>query len=311
MRPILLFCAAVLLAACGPAAETSPARRSVLDAYARFNHTPRVIDPAGYIGFLKSTRFKGGELDSLPRCAILLHDARPLTYVARVGVDTTRVQRLVLGSSDPSVLNVVRRAAPAASFIIAAGLPGAGGITIQTAELAALGTHAIVHVGTAGLIGDAIPDSAAVLSRGSYKDGGAVMLSSAERADSLVSRPDSLLTSAVRASLRATGVTVAEQTGFTSPIIYFQPSGLIKWLIGGEELAGERPAYVEMEQAPFFETGRHMQVRTASVVVGSDRYRLANDSLSHSFVDIAADAAKQRVITAVLDAFASFPECRR
>jgi hypothetical protein len=244
MRSILLPGVAIALAACGPRPEASRAPHTMLDAYVRFNDTPRLIDPAGYIGFLKSTRFKAGELDSLPRCAVVLHDARPLTYVARLGIDTARAQRLVLGSSDPSVLHVVRRAAPAASFIITAGLPGAGGISIQTAELAALGTRAIVHVGTAGLLGDAIPDSAAVLSRGSYKDGGAVMLSAAERADSMVSRPDSVLTAAVGASLRAGGATVVEQTGFTSPIIYFQPSGLIRWLLGGAELAGERPGGV-------------------------------------------------------------------
>jgi uridine phosphorylase len=196
-------------------------------------------------------------------------------------------------------------------FIMTAGLPGAGGISIQTAELGALGVRAIVHVGTAGLLGDAVPDSAAVLARGSYKDGAAVMLSGSRlAARDPVARPDSLLTAAIGQALHNAAVPYVAQTGYTIPIMYYQPSGLVRWLLADPSLAAERPAYVEMEEATLFETGHLTHVRMASVVVGSDRYRIAGDTLAHSFTDLAADSAKQRVINAVIRAFAGFAECR-
>jgi uridine phosphorylase len=318
MRTSIAATAALLVLSCGPAPDTQHTRHVILDAYTRFNDTPREIDPRSYIAFLKTTRFRGGELDRLPSCAIVLHDARPLRYLLALGIDTTRVERLVLGSSDPSVLFVVRRHAPngpsagsfSGSFIITPGLPGAGGIAIQTAELGALGTRVIVHVGTSGFLGDVIPDSVAVVSRGSYKDGGAVLLSaSSESARAPISRPDSSLSATLHAALTAGGVATMEQTGFTVPIMYFQPSGLIRWLLEGPELAAERPAYVEMEQGAFFESARHMKLRAASIVVGSDRYRVKNDTLSHSFVDVASEPAKQRVISAVATAFSSLSDC--
>jgi uridine phosphorylase len=303
----------ILTVGCTDRRATPADRSPSLDAYDRFNDSPRVIDPKGYIDFLKSTRFTHGELDSLPVCAIVLHDARPLMYLARAHIDTMRVERLVLGSSDPTEIRVVSHPPPGeAPFIITAGLPGAGGIATQTSELGALGVRAIVHVGTAGLLGDAVPDSAAVLAAGSYKDGGAVMLSNSRAAArEPIARPDSLLSAAVGNALAHAQVPYLRQTGFTVPIIYYQPSGLIQWLLEGPDVAAERPAYVEMEEASLFETGQLTHVRMASVVVGSDRYRMEAGKPAHSFTNLAADSAKQRVIGAVIGAFSQFAECRR
>ncbi len=76
----------------------------MLEAYGRFNDTPRQIDPKAYISFLRTTRFRSGELDSLPRCAIVLHDAHPLSYLIRANVDSAHIRSLTFGTSDPSVL---------------------------------------------------------------------------------------------------------------------------------------------------------------------------------------------------------------
>jgi purine-nucleoside phosphorylase len=168
-------------------------------------------------------------------------------------------------------------------FIVNRGLPGAGGVSTQAAELAALGVKQIIHIGTAGFIGEALPDRAIVASDGSYKDGGAVMLS--DRPDEPIAIPDATLTSRIHVAAKHLHIDVRRATGYTSPIFYYQPSGLIRDLIGGPRFAQQRPGYVEMEQAPLFETAHRANVAAASIVIGSDRYRLEKGELKHDYFD--------------------------
>jgi len=59
-----------------------------------------------------------------------------------------------------------------------------------------------------------------------------------------------------------------------------------------------------MEQASFFQTCMLMGKRAASMVIGSDRYRLVDGTLTHVFEnDVDQDAAKLAMIRAALAAF--------
>jgi purine-nucleoside phosphorylase len=254
-------------------------QRSPLDDYARFGDSPRENLPEGYIAYLKKTRFTKGELDSLPKCAVILFSSDVKAILK--GLEETDVTELELGSATSNRLYVVRRnGAPA--FAINLGLPGGGGIQTQIAELGALGFKHVVHVGTCAALSDTVRDGGLILSNGSYKDGAAVMLGGDAKS---LSQPDKDFSAALKETFAQAKTEFSEGIGYTIPIYYFQPSGLIKALITGGDYGSGKPLYMEMEQAAFFETARRASVSVASLVVVSDRYAISDGKLTHTFAD--------------------------
>jgi purine-nucleoside phosphorylase len=248
-----------------------------LGEYSAYTRSERVILPRDYVDYLKREKFTHGELDHLPPGAIILHHDDVEGYLKALGY--SKWEKLQTGETDPNVMYVVRENGK--EFIVNRGLPGAGGITTQAAELAALGVKRIIHIGTAGFVGTDFPDRAIVVSFGSYKDGAAMMLSDDPKAR--VAIPNAALTDRIRAS--ANGTTISTGIGFTSPIFYYQPSNLIRDLIDGSRFAKRKfPMFVEMEEAPLFEAAHRARIQAASIVIGSDRYTLDRDGeLKHDY----------------------------
>jgi purine-nucleoside phosphorylase len=259
-------------------AETAP-QRSPLDDYALFGGTPRENFPEGYIGFMRKTRFTKGELDNLPKCAVILFSSDVKAILK--ALEETDVTELELGSATSNRLYVVRRnGAPA--YAINLGLPGGGGIQTQVAELGALGFKHVVHVGTCAALSDTVRDGGLILSSGSYKDGAAMMLAGDTKS---LSQPDKDFNAALNERLAQAKTDFSAGIGYTIPIYYFQPSGLIKALIAGGGYGAGKPLYMEMEQAAFFETARLASVSAASLVVVSDRYTINDGKLTHTFAE--------------------------
>ena len=65
----------------------------------------------------------------------------------------------------------------------------------------------------------------------------------------------------------------------------------------------EAPYYIEMEGAPLFATGKLMKTKVASIVAGTDRYIIQNDSIKHSFVSYDADRAKMSAVILSIKTF--------
>jgi len=271
MNRILVFVACCLwLVGCG---ET----RRPLAEYSAYNATERVILPSDYVDYLRKEKFTHGELDRLPTVAIILHHDDVEAYLR--ALDYTKWERLQTGETDPNVMFIVRDEPGKRGFIVNRGLPGAGGITTQAAELAALGVKEIIHIGTAGFVGVELPDRAIVVSMGSIKDGAAVMLSDEPRDP--VSRPDAELSFRIFGAAMRRKIAFHGTIGYTSPIFYLQPSGIIT-----EIIRERRASYVEMEGAPLFEAAHQLHVAAASIVIGSDRYTLDRDGrLKHDYFE--------------------------
>ncbi len=281
--------------------------RSPTHHYVDHVSSRRLNKPAGYIDYLKTQpRFASGILDDFPRVGVILHDTRVLEHFILLGLPSSRVTRIETGTTDPNVLFVVYGESKQPSFVVNAGMPGGGGITTQAAELAALGVESIVHIGTCALMGDDVPPSSIVVSTGSYKDGAAVMLSRVRRgAIDASARPSRALRDRLVSELRALDVEPVLSHGYTIPIFYLQPSSLIKDLVLNRHLPGGEPVgYIEMEQSSLFALADRMGFRAASMVVGSDRYRLRGDRLEHSYEeDFDQDEAERTMLRAALAAF--------
>jgi uridine phosphorylase len=239
----------------------------------RYTPSERVNDPADYIAYLKTQRrFKDCTLDNLPRDAIILHDARVEEHLVRLGYSEADYRLIETGTTDPNALFVVYGRGEHPDFIVDRGLPGAGGIATQAAELGALGVKRMVHIGTCGLVGDEVKAGEIVIAKASYKDGGAVMLSEPVKGEiDPLAHSDAALTYALADALKKGGVGHHEAVGYTIPVFYFQPLALIHDLITGEAYPeGPKVGYFEMEEASFFETCRLMGLQGASLVVGAD-----------------------------------------
>jgi purine-nucleoside phosphorylase len=288
-RPLfaLLVIGSSLMVGC---AQSRPLRE-----YSAYNATERIILPQDYVAYLKREKFTQGELDHLPSAAIILHHDDVEGYLRALGY--SKWEKLQTGETDPNVMYVVREQGK--EFIVDRGLPGAGGITTQAAELAALGVKQIIHIGTAGFIGPDLPDRAIVVSVGSIRDGAAVMLS--DDPGEPVSRVDRTLLFQIGMAMGKQDLRMINGLGYTSPIFYLQPSGVIKELI-----RETRASYVEMEGAPFFEIARRMNVAAASIVIGSDRYTLDRDGkLKHDYFE----STREQELTALriaIDALTDF-----
>ena len=258
----------------------------VLDAYTRYASSPAVNNPSDYIGWLKQQpQFQGGKLDNLPTRAIVLHYVDVRKMLNGLGYGDAEIEEISIGHTDSNVLFIVRPKS-GRGFIVNRGMPGAGGISTQIAELGALGVTYAIHIGTAGLLGSQLPYASLIVSSGSYKDGAAFLLSSsAEEAAEQIAYPDAGLSDAIEQQLTRAGVTHARGLGFTSPVYYFQKVGLLKALLGFRFDPDKAPDFVEMEQASLFVTSRLSNVKSASIVAGSDRAVPTGDIVKQEFFD--------------------------
>ncbi len=161
-------------------------------------------------------------------------------------------------------------------------MPGAGGVSTQTAELAALGAKIILHIGTAGLIGKELPEDKLIISISSYKDGAAVLLSKDLNGRvNKISYPDKRL---VKLLIKNNSDTAIEATGYTIPIFYYQPQNLLKKIVlDGSLNCLPKIGYIEMEQSSFFETCQLAKTRCASIVIGSDRTIIENSQIIRNY----------------------------
>jgi purine-nucleoside phosphorylase len=294
---LLLFCSA------------AQAREfKVLDAYGAYADSPAVNDPADYIAWLKrQPRFKGGWLDHLPDRAIILHHVDVRGMLNGLGYGDREIDEIQTGHTDPNTLFVVRPKS-GHPFIVDRGLPGAGGVSTQTAELSALGVRHAVHIGTAGLLGSRLPYGALIVADGSYKDGASFLLaSSAAEAAQQVAFADPMLMGLLDRQLTAAHVRHVRALGFTSPVYYFQKVGLLKALLRFPFDPGKAPGFVEMEEAPFFVTARLGHMKAASIVVGSDRAVPSADSLRQEFFDGDVDALLALALRHAIAALSTLP----
>jgi purine-nucleoside phosphorylase len=272
--------------------QTAQAREfKVLDAYSAYAESPAVNSPADYIAWLKKQpQFKDGRLDHLPDRAIILYHVDVRGMLNGLGYGDREIDEIQTGHTDPNTLFIVRpKSGPA--FIVNRGLPGAGGVSTQAAELGALGIRYAVHIGTAGLLGGRLPYGSLIVADGSYKDGAAFLLaSSAAETAQQIAPADPMLTSLLDRQLAAARVPHVQALGFTSPVYYFQKVGLLKALLRFPFDPGKAPGFVEMEEAPFFVTARLGNMKAASIVVGSDRAVPTADALRQDFFDGDTDA---------------------
>ncbi|MEE3627006.1 hypothetical protein UCD39_24025 [Nitrospirillum sp. BR 11752] len=269
-----------LMGAAG-AAETP---YQVLGGYAHHGHEERLNTPADEVAWLRKNRFVHGELDDFPADAIVLHRVDIESYLDQAGFQG-HYTHLSYGFTDPTDLWVVRKPGTT-PFTVVRGLPGAGGITTQVAELQALGARRVIHVGTAGLLSPDVPYGQIIVSDGSYRDGGAFLL--APDARQQVARPDKDFTARVRAAAARSGLPSARGIGYTMPIYYFQPGSILRDLLAIK--GPDKPTFVEMEEGPFFTLATLMGLKAASVVVGSDRLVNEDGRLHQSLWDGDLDA---------------------
>lgn len=258
----------------------------VLDAYTRFAATPFVNSAADYIAWLKQQpAFRDGKLDRLPDRAVILYNTDARAMLRRVGYADTEIEELATGHTDPNRLIVVRPKT-GRPFIVNIGLPGAGGVSTQTAELGALGVKRAIHIGTAGLLGPALPYGSLIVATSAYKDGAAFLLSAtAQEAAEQIAVGDPALGDRLERQMSAAGIAHVRALGFTSPVYYFQKMGLVRALLTFPFDPGKAPGFVEMEQASFFATARLAGMSAASIVIGSDRAMPEGDGTKQEFYD--------------------------
>jgi hypothetical protein len=160
-------------------ALAQPTTVNVLQEYTDHPGTERLNTPSDEIQWLKKTQLNHGELDDFPEAAIILHRVDVERYLKQLGFDGY-YKSFSYGFTDSVLVFVVRKPGMI-PFAVARGLPGAGGITTEAAELHAMGVNAFIHVGTAGLLSPGVPYGQLVVSDGSYNDGAAFLLENGPR----------------------------------------------------------------------------------------------------------------------------------
>jgi uridine phosphorylase len=280
-------------------AKAQDASFNVLNAYAHHATEERVNSPDDESDWLKKNRFTEGELDHFPEAAIVLHRVDVEKYLKALGFDGF-YKSLSYGFTDPSLIYVVRKPGTV-PFAVARGLPGAGGITTQVAELHAMGATSIIHVGTCGLLSPDVPYGQLIISDGSYRDGAAFLLDKDVSAQ--ISRPDTALTAQIAKAAADQKLPLARAIGFTMPIYYFQPGSVLRDLLA---ISGpDKPQFVEMEEAPFFSIAHLMGIRAASIVVGSDRLESRDGKLAQQLWSGDLDALELAAFTTAVHALAT------
>src|SRR6266508_3343513 len=183
---IFVFLVPALLA-CTTVARDKPF--SVLEIYANHNVHGRVNNPYERVARLRKYHPAGSELQDLPINAIILYRVDVPKYLDALGY-AGKYQVFEYGFAVLNVMYIVRFPRTV-GFVVMQGLPGAGGISTQLADLAAMGVRNIIHVGICGLLDDGLQYGQLIVSNGSYRDGAAFLLDSDLR--SQVSRPDTNL----------------------------------------------------------------------------------------------------------------------
>jgi uridine phosphorylase len=233
--------------------------------------------------------------------AIIFYEQSIPQYLDSLGFKPAEIKVLAIGETDPVALYIVKPAnRHITPFTITGGLPGAGGVCSQAAELSALGATSIIHMGTCGFLDTTIKAGEVGLSKGSYNDGAAALLANVHTPNeaTALSYPDTAFTHLLSLKLTAKHVPVKELYGVTLPIFYYQPSGLVSDIL---KLNGPtKPAYIEMEGAPFFQTARLGKFHSASVVMGTDYYYLKGQTVKHYFVDFNSKKLKVQVLRALV-----------
>ena len=273
--------------------------------FERYLASERVNHPESYIEYLKSQpRFKDGLLDRLPRKAIILHDSRLIEHLALLGIDGSRIRKIRTGTADPNLIMVIYDEEGEPLCLINRGMPGGAAIAVQAAELAALGVEEIVHIGLCGLLGKSIQSGAVVIAKGSYKNGTAILLSSGNELNPMAHASQCLVAS-LQESLQGKGIAIVDGYGYTVDSFYLQPEDLILDLINSEKpFADPSACYIEMEQAALFSLANRMDVKAASLVVGSDRYTIEDGKLQHQFEqDFDQDETERAALRAALELF--------
>jgi len=303
MKKYLFFLFLIFIIACK---DTNDYRiGNPFQEYLKTNKSQRLIEPYSYIDHLKKTRFKNHELDSLPIFGIILHDTQIDDYFSFLDIKPKEVKKIQLGQVNPNYLYIIHKEKLGVKFIINPGLPGAGGIATQAAVLGALGVKYIVHIGTCGLFGKQLNDSSLIVSQGAYNDGGAMLLDQENSwPRKTLSYPDSSFSNLIYKTANRNNILVQKSYGITIPIFFFQPIGFVKYALDENNFAkNESPYYIEMEGAPLFATGKLMNTKVVSLVAGTDRYIIQNDSIKHSFVSYDVDKAKMSAVLLSIKTF--------
>jgi hypothetical protein len=249
----------------------------ILEKYARHGTEERVNTPEDEIKWLRKNQLTSGELDDFPTSAIILHRVDVEQYLKDLGF-AGFYKSFSYGFTDPSLIYVVRKPG-IEPFAVARGLPGAGGITTEAAELHAMGAKTIIHVGTAGLLSPDIPYGKLIVSTGCFRDGAAFLLD--KDLTDQISRPDPALTERIVNIISHDNIPYVRSVGFTMPTYYFQPASILRDLLA---ITGpEKPTFVEMEEAAFFSLARLAGVQAASIVVASDRLENHDGKLLQEF----------------------------
>jgi len=259
----------------------------------------------GFIQFLRSEVYKNGKLDDFPEVAVILYDAKPESILLAMGFDPEGDwMDMDIGYSAPNRMLLVNKTQQWPRFVLNVGLPGAAGVSVQTSELAALGVKHIIHIGTAGLLGDRASDSVILLGESAYKDGAAVMLSTpANRDVSKLAKPDTSLANRIQTIGKGR---ITPATGYTIPIFYYQPSKLLEKLIAiGKFDNGPLIDYMEMEQAPFYQTCQLAEVACVSLVIGSDRTHVKNGKITTEYFNHDLRARKLEALRITLEVFSN------
>lgn len=272
-----------------------------LSSYCRYSDSPVNLEsPFSYIKYVKGRPETKCNLNDIPENGIILYYANTVEMLNLVGISPAEYESCEIGTTTPSQLFIVRPK-EGKPFVVNRGLPGAGGVATQVAELGALGVRNVVHVGTAGLLGMDLADNIVILSGGSYKDAASYLMPGGSAKNSLAF-PDTELNQRLRDAFVKNGPEYADAVGYTIPIIYYQPRNLIEALILGKEpLNGPVPKYLEMEEAPFFTSAAIAKVKAASVVVPSDRAVLTKEGLTGAIIPFKSQlaAAFKQVIGAL------------
>jgi len=300
IRNILLILLFFSVSGCAvnQTAEQSP---GVLSEYTNHLAGSERNSAKGFIQFLRSQVYKDGELDDFPEVAVILYDAKPENILISMGFDAKRDWvDMDIGYSAPNRMLLVNKTKRWPRFVLNVGLPGAAGVSIQTAELAALGVKRIIHIGTAGLLGDRASDSFILLGESAYKDGATVMLSTPkDKSINKWVKPDSALANRVQHIGKDR---IKPATGYTIPIFYYQPSKLLDTLITtGKFDNGPLIDYMEMEQAPFYQTCQLAGVECVSLVIGSDRTHVKNGKIITEYFNHDLKARKADALSIALN----------
>ena len=115
------------------AAQAQPVTLDVLDEYAHHPGSERLNTPTDEIEWLRKHQLIHGELDDFPQAAIILHRVDVERYLKELGFEGY-YKSFSYGFTDPVLVFVVRRPGMR-PFAVVRGLPGAGGVTTEAAEL--------------------------------------------------------------------------------------------------------------------------------------------------------------------------------